>query len=200
MELDFAVLLEYRDILIKGFFLTIGVCAASLVLALVGGAVLALARLSRFPLLTWLALVYIEVFRNIPFMIQVFLFYYVLPFFGFRAPAYVVGIIALSSFASAYYAEIIRGAVLSVPSGQMESARAMGMSYTQAMRHVIFPQMMGYLIPPATNQSTSLVKESSILSTITVHELTMAAQVVQATTYSHIEVLVAISLTYSPTD
>jgi polar amino acid transport system permease protein len=70
------------------------------------------------------------------------------------------------------------------------------MSYLQAMRHIIFPQMLSYLIPAATNQSTSLVKESSLLSTITVMELTMAAQRVQAATYSHVEVLIAIALTY----
>lgn len=196
MSLDFNVLIGNWRTLADGFSLTMLICSTALALALVGGVLLALGRLSRLRLLNTLSVAYIELFRNIPFMIQIFLWYYVLPFLGFRFPAFVVGIIALSTFASAYYAEIIRGAIQSVPSGQLESARATGMSYFQAMQHVIFPQMMGYLIPPATNQSTSLVKESSLLSTITVMELTMSAQRVQAATYSHVEVLIAVAMIY----
>lgn len=196
MSLDFKVLIDNWQTLANGFWLTIVICSTSLVLALVGGFLLALGRLSRLRFLNHFSIGYIELFRNIPFMIQIFIWYYVLPFAGFRFPAFVVGIIALSTFASAYYAEIVRGAIQSVPKGQMESARATGMSYLQAMQHIIFPQMLSYLIPPATNQSTSLVKESSLLSTITVMELTMSAQRVQAATYSHVEVLVAIALIY----
>ena len=175
MSFDFHVLIDNWETLAKGFWLTIVICSTALVLALAGGVLLALGRLSRLWGLNYLSIGYIELFRNIPFMIQIFLWYYVLPFVGFRFPTFIVGIIALSAFASAYYAEIIRGAIQSVPKGQLESARAVGMSYFQAMQHIVFPQMMGYLIPPATNQSTSLIKESSLLSTITVMELTMSA-------------------------
>lgn len=196
MSLDFNVLVNNWQTLANGLWLTLVICSTSLVLAMTGGVALALARLSQLRLLNHLAIGYIELFRNVPFMIQIFLWYYVLPFLGVRLPAFVVGIIALSSFASAYYAEIIRGAIQSVPKGQMESARATGMSDLQAMRHIIFPQMMGYLIPPATSQSTSLVKESSLLSTITVMELTMSAQRVQAAAFSHVEVLIAVASIY----
>jgi His/Glu/Gln/Arg/opine family amino acid ABC transporter permease subunit len=196
MSLDFSVLLTHWHTLANGFWLTIVICATALTLALAGGVLLALGRLARLKFLNYVSIASIELFRNIPFMIQIFLWYYVLPFFGLRLSAVVVGIIALSSFASAYYAEIIRGAILSVPKGQLESARAAGLSYVQSMQHIIFPQMMGYLIPAATNQATSLVKESSLLSTITVMELTMSAQRVQAATYSHVEVLIAIALVY----
>ena len=196
MSLDFSILLDNWELLAQGLWMTIFICSTSLILALAGGSVLALARLSRLRLLNYAGVAYIELFRNVPFLIQVFLWYYVLPFYGIRLPTTAVGIVALSSFASAYYAEIIRGAIQSVPSGQLESARATGMSYFQSMRYIIFPQMMGYLIPLATNQSTSLVKESSLLSTITVMELTMATQRVQALAFSHVEVLISAALIY----
>jgi His/Glu/Gln/Arg/opine family amino acid ABC transporter permease subunit len=196
MTLERNALIDNWLILAEGYSLTIVVCALALVLALLGGTLLALGRLSRLKVLNYVSISYIELFRNIPFLIQIFLWYYVLPFVGFRFPAAVVGAIGLSAYGSAYYAEIIRGAIQSVPKGQLESARVTGMSYTQAMRHIIFPQMLGYLIPPATNQSTSLIKESSLLSTITVMELTMSAQTVQAATYDYVEVLVAIALLY----
>jgi His/Glu/Gln/Arg/opine family amino acid ABC transporter permease subunit len=196
MRLDFSIILNNWQLLGQGLWLTVVICSLSLVLAMLGGAVLALSRLSRAKWLNFLSTSYIELFRNVPFLIQIFLWYYVLPFLGVRLPAFVVGIIALSALASAYYAEIIRGAIQSVPGGQLESARAAGMSSFQSMRHIIFPQMMGYLIPPATNQSTSLIKESSLLSTITVMELTMAAQRVQALAFSHVEVLITVALIY----
>jgi His/Glu/Gln/Arg/opine family amino acid ABC transporter permease subunit len=197
---DLAVLLGNWKILAAGYVLTLGICGAALILALLGGGCLALARLGRAHYLRVLSVAYIETFRNIPFLIQIFLWYYVLPFVGFRLPAAIVGLLALGAYGSAYFAEIVRGAIESVPRGQLESARVTGMSYGQAMRHIIFPQMLGYLIPPATNQATSLIKESSLLSTITVMELTMSGQVIQSATYSYVEVLIAIALLYWATN
>ena len=196
MTLDLTVFDPYWLLIAKGLGVTVALSASALVVAIVLGVVVALARLSRFAGARWLALAYIETFRNTPFMIQLFLAFYVLPFFGLRLPAFAVGVVALSAYGAAYYAEIIRGAILSVPRGQMDSARSVGMSYTQAMRHVVFPQMLGYLIPPATNQTLLLIKESSITSTITITELTMAAQIIQGNTYSPVEVFLLISLLY----
>jgi ABC-type amino acid transport system permease subunit len=129
-------------------------------------------------------------------MVVLFLIFYLLPAFGIRLPAFAVGVITLSLYSGAYFSEIMRSAILAVPKGQMESARATGMSPLQALRHVVAPQMMGYFLPPATNQAVLVVKESSILSTITVAELTMASEVIQSYTYSPIEVFVLISILY----
>jgi His/Glu/Gln/Arg/opine family amino acid ABC transporter permease subunit len=196
MRLDVSIILNNLPMFVQGFFMTLWICVVALILALVFGSLIAIARTSRFRLLSLASVAYVEVFRNVPFMIQVFLFYYVLPLYGLRFPPYVVGVIALGMFSAAYFAEIIRSAIASIPRGQMESARAAGMSYLQAMRYIIFPQIWGFLIPPATNQTTSLVKESSILSTITVAELTMAAQRIQLETYSFLEPLILISALY----
>jgi His/Glu/Gln/Arg/opine family amino acid ABC transporter permease subunit len=196
MTFDIAVILQFWPLILKGFGVTIALFVLSVVLSLILGVGVAFARQSRFAMLAWIAISYIELVRNIPFMIQLFLIFFVLPFYGLHMPAFVVGVIVLTFYGSAYFGEIIRGAILSVPKGQLESARAVGMSNMQAMRRVIFPQMLGYFIPPATNQAIMQVKESAITSAITVTEMTMAAQIIQGETYSPIEVFLIISVFY----
>jgi len=196
MKFDYSVLATYWVLIVRGVGITIAVSALALLLAPALGAGIALARLARNPAVRWLAAAYVELGRNLPFMVIAFLFFFGLPAYGIRWPEFVVGVLALSIYAAAYFAEIIRGAILSVPKGQMESARAIGMSRLQALRHVIFPQMMGYFLPPATNQAIMVVKESSILSTITVTELTMAGQIIQGYTYAPIEVFAMVSVAY----
>ena len=196
MTFDISIIYQYWPLILKGFGVTIALFFLSLVLSLVLGVVIAMARQSRLAILVWIAICYIELVRNIPFMIQLFLIFFVLPFYGLHMSAFVVGVVVLTVYGSAYFAEIVRGAILSVPKGQLESARAVGMSYRQAMRRIIFPQMLGYFIPAATNQAIMQVKESSITSAITVSEMTMAAQIIQGETFSPIEVFVVISLLY----
>lgn len=142
------------------------------------------------------ATAFIELFRNTPFMIQVFLLFYVLPFYGIRIPANIVGIIGLALFGSVYYAEIIRAGIDAIPRGQLESAKSTGMSYWQSMTNIVLPQTMRIILPPIGNQTLSLVKESSILSTITVQELTMSALIVQGQTFRPFEVFIVITLLY----
>ena len=196
MSFDISIIYQYWPLILKGFGVTVALFLLSLILSLVLGVVIAMARQSRLAILVWIAISYIEIVRNIPFMIQLFLLFFVLPFYGLHMSAFVVGVVALTVYGSAYFAEIVRGAILSVPKGQLESARAVGMSYRQAMRQVIFPQMWGYFIPAATNQAIMQVKESSITSAITVTEMTMAAQIIQGETFSPIEVFVVISVLY----
>ena len=129
-------------------------------------------------------------------MIQVFLLFYVLPFYGIRIPANIVGIIGLALFGSVYYAEIIRAGIDAIPRGQLESAKSTGMSYWQSMTNIVLPQTMRIILPPIGNQTLSLVKESSILSTITVQELTMSALIVQGQTFRPFEVFIVITLLY----
>ena len=196
MKFDYGILLTYWPIILKGIGLTIALSALTIVIAPIIGVGVALGRSSRSRLVRALALGYVEIGRNLPFMVILFLLFFGLPAYGIRLPEFVVGLTALSLYAAAYFAEIIRAAILSVPKGQMESARAVGMSRWQALRHVVFPQMMGYFLPPATNQAIMVVKESSILSTITVIELTMSGQIIQGYTYSPIEVFAMVSVAY----
>jgi polar amino acid transport system permease protein len=196
MGFDVGVLTKYWPAFLDGLGVTLALFVVSSSASLVLGTAVALARLSPNRTARWTAAAYVEFVRNIPFMILVFLVFFVLPFYGVRMPALEVGAIALTIYGGAYFAEIIRAAILAVPRGQLEAARALGMSRSQAMRRVVLPQTPSYLIPPATNQAIMMVKETAVLSTITVGELTMAAQIVQGYTYSPIEVFFVISLLY----
>ena len=119
-----------------------------------------------------------------------------MPFYGLRLSAEYVGILALAAFGSAYFAEIIRAGIDAVPKGQLESARAIGMTDWQAMKNIILPQTISIVLPPLTNQTLTLIKESAVLSTITVHELTMTGLMVQGETFRPFEVFIMVALLY----
>ncbi|MCZ6665118.1 MAG: ABC transporter permease subunit, partial [Gammaproteobacteria bacterium] len=152
MELDFSIFIEYGPLILKGFRLTLIIVFFAILLGLPLGILMALGRMSPKRYFRVPAVAILEIFRNTPFMIQVFLFYYVLPFYGLRMPAEVVGVLALALYSSVYYAEIMRAGIAAVPRGQAESARAIGMSQAQALRNVVFPQMWPIVLPPVANQ------------------------------------------------
>ena len=196
MSIDLSIFTSYAPQFFLGFWMTIRIVIGAIILGMPFGLVLALCQRSRFRLLRILAVSYIEIFRNTPFIIQVFIFFYVLPFYGLHLPAAYVGTVALAAFGSAYFAEVIRGGINAVAKGQLESARATGMSDWEAMRYVVLPQTLPIILPAMTNQTLSLVKESAILSTITVGELTMAAITVQGETFRPFEAFIMIALMY----
>ena len=180
----------------EGLKATVLISVAAIPLAIILGTTIALFRLSKLSIFKYFSIGYLEVFRNIPFTIQVFLIYYLLPFYDIRLPSYGVGIVGLSLYTSAYFSEIVRSAIKALPPGQLEAARASGMSRYQTLRYIVFPQLPPYVIPPFINQAASLVKDTAILSTITVHELTMVAQRVQNETYSFTEPLIFAAFLY----
>ncbi len=194
--LDFSIFIDHGPTILEGFRLTLVIVVCAILLGLPMGALLAIGRMSPKPYFRGPVVAVLELIRNTPFMIQVFLFYYVLPFYGVRLPATLVGILALALYSSVYYAEIVRAGIAAIPRGQAESARAIGMSHAQSLRNVVFPQMWPIVLPPIANQTMSLVKESSILATITVSEMTMSALIVQGVTYRPFEVFIMITLLY----
>ena len=196
MDLDFKIILDWWPLILDGFKLTLVIVTGAILLGIPLGGLLAFGRQSRFKTISISATAFIELFRNTPFMIQVFLLFYVLPFYGIRIPANIVGIIGLALFGSVYYAEIIRAGIDAIPRGQLESARSIGMSHWQSMTNIVLPQTMRIILPPIGNQTLSLVKESSILSTITVQELTMSALIVQGQTFRPFEIFIVITLLY----
>jgi polar amino acid transport system permease protein len=196
MGFDMAVITKHWPILLEGLRNTVGFSAGSIAGGLVIGLLLALARVSRRRILRAPARFVVEVFRNTPFLVQVFVAYYVLPGLGVPLSVAAAGVLSLSLFAGAYFSESIRGAIGAVPRGQMDSARAVGMSYGLAMRRIIFPQMVGYLIPALTNNMIGVVKDSAVLSIITVPEITMATQIVVGETFSPTEAYVVAAFLY----
>lgn len=196
MSFDLSILIDNWHYFALGLAKTILICAISLPLGFALGSLIALIRLRAGLVLNGIAIAYIELIRNIPFLVQVFLLFFALPFAGIRLSPMTAGIIALSSYAAAYFSEIVRGGILSISAGQSEAARALGLSYGLTFWKVLFPQVVGYVLPAATNLTITLIKESAALSIITVGELTYMSQDVIGRTFAPVEVFTLIALLY----
>lgn len=196
MSFDFSILIDNWHYFALGLAKTVLICAISLPLGFALGSFIALIRLRAGPVLNGIAIAYIELIRNIPFLVQVFLLFFALPFAGIRLSPMTAGVIALSSYAAAYFSEIVRGGILSISTGQSEAARALGLSYGLTFWKVLLPQVVGYVLPAATNLTITLIKESAALSIITVGELTYMSQDVIGRTFAPVEVFTLIALVY----
>ncbi|HCG03709.1 MAG TPA: polar amino acid ABC transporter permease [Desulfovibrio sp.] len=173
--------------LLEGLGVTLRIVAASLALALLAGLLAALLRQSGSRVGRALAVGYVETVRNTPLLIQLFVVYFVFaPMLGMGR--YTAGVLALSLFEGAYIAEILRAGIFSVPIGQWEAARSLGMDVPGTYMEVVLPQAARTALPPLTGQLVSLVKDSSLVSTIALHDLAMQAQAVAADTFLVFEV------------
>jgi len=159
------------------------------------GLVTGLCRISRNPTLRGLASTYVELIRGTPLLVQIFIFYF---FIGtvLHLDRMVAGIGALAIFAGAYVAEIIRAGIQSIPRGQMEAARSLGMTLPQAMRHIILPQAFKRTLPPLAGQFISLVKDSSLVSVISITDLTKSGREVITSTFATFEVWFTVAALY----
>jgi len=169
--------------LLKGALVTIEISALAMALAIVCGLALALLRLYGIAPLRWLAVAYIEVIRGTPLLIQLYLIYYGLPNVGIKLNAFVAAVLGLGLNYAAYEAENYRAGIQAVPRGQMEAALSIGMSRWLALRAVILPQAIRIVIPPVTNDFIALFKDSSLVSVITMVELTKVYGMLALTTY-----------------
>ena len=158
--------------------LTLGGAGLALLLSLAAG----LSRRSARVWLRWPANAYVEVFRGTSAMVQLFWFYFALPFFGVSLPALITGVLVLGLNSGAYGAEIVRSAVDHVPRGQWEASRALNLSERQALWRIIVPQALSMMLPPAGNLLIELMKNTALVSLITLSELTFTAQVQRAAT------------------
>jgi polar amino acid transport system permease protein len=170
--LDFQKVITAMPALLQGTLLTIELTLVSVSVGIVLGLFLALARISKNILLDNFAKFYIWFFRGTPLLLQIFFVYYALPtLLPISISNITAAFIALSLNSGAYLAEIIRAAIQSIDKGQMEAAKALGMSYTQAMRRIVIPQSYRRLIPPVGNEMIALLKDSSLVSVIAMFEL-----------------------------
>jgi polar amino acid transport system substrate-binding protein len=166
--------LGYLPLLARGALVTLELSVLAMLLAVFAGLNLALARLYGAGFLRTLAIAYIELIRGTPLLIQLFLIFYGLPHIGIRLSPMIAAILGLALNYSAYEAENYRAGIQSIPKTQTEAALALGMTHLQALRHVIIPQAMRLVIPPVTNDFIALLKDSSLVSVITMVELTKA--------------------------
>jgi polar amino acid transport system permease protein len=174
---NFRVIFEYLPLYWKCFFATLWLSGGSLLGALVLGVIACAMRLSESRIISRVAGVYIESIRSTPLLAQLYFFYFGLPSLGIRMPEEATGILALTLNSGAYMAEIIRAGVQSISYGQIEAAMSSGLSYLQRMRYIVLPQALGVAIPPMLGQAIVLVKDSALLSLISIVELTRAGQI-----------------------
>lgn len=192
--MDFGILQQYGPILLSGFGLTILCWALGTVLGMALGLVIALAlRYGPRPL-CWLIRGYIEVIRGTPFLVQLFVLYYGGPLLGLRLDALPAGILGLTVYGSPYFAEIFRSGFLAVPVGQIEAARAIGMSEPAIIRRILLPLGLVSALPALVNFSIILTKETVILSIITVPELMYQVQRMSTETFRYLEANLVLAL------
>jgi len=208
--LDWSVIYDFRVLLIRGFFVTVELSVLAIVLGSLLGFIVSLGQTGRYKWLRVVGTVYIQIFRGSPLLMQLFMFYFGLPYLGqilkYTAPDVALILLSLSPFTTAvlvftlysgaYIAEIFRSGYQSIPKGQFEAASAIGLNYFRMIQKVILPQMMKLVYPPLVGFYIGLIKDTSLTSIIGYQELVKQGQSIINTTSKPFEVYLTISLLY----
>lgn len=194
--MDPALLLQYLPMMLAGLATTATVSALAALLAVGLGLPVALALLSPLAPLRLIARAYVEVMRGVPVLVILFLLYYGGPSIGLRLDAVPAGVLGLGLYGAAFFAEIFRAGFQSIPNGQIEAARMVGLGPLRILTRIKLPQMAALVLPPSVNQLILLVKESALLSVITIDELTKSASRMSNETFAVFEPFVMAALLY----
>jgi polar amino acid transport system permease protein len=192
--MDLSILLKYGPILLTGFGLTILCWALGTIFGMALGLVIALMQRYGPRPLRWLIQAYIEIIRGTPFLVQLFVLYYGGPLLGLRLDALPAGLLGLTIYGSPYFAEIFRSGFNAVAPGQIEAARAIGMSELKIVRRILLPLGLVSALPALVNFSIVLTKETVILSVITVPELMYSVQRMSTETFRYLEANLVLAL------
>lgn len=193
---NFRIIWEYMPFFLEGLRNTFLISIVSLFLALIAGITACAGRLSPWKFLRAISIVYIESIRSTPLLVQIYFFYFGLPTLGIRIPEIQTGILALMLNSGAYIAEIVRAGITSVDTGQIEAGISSGLNYFQRMRFIILPQALGMTVPPLLGQSIVLVKDSALLSLISVLELTRCGQTLTSERFMPSEAFFTVAFFY----
>ncbi|MCE4071091.1 MULTISPECIES: amino acid ABC transporter permease [Pseudomonas] len=194
---DFNLVLHYLPMLLKAAGVTVELTLLAIVFGLLIGLLAALARLSRHRALRWTAAGYIWLIRSTPLLVQLFIIYFGLPQFGFELSPFTSGVIGLALNVGAYNAETIRAGIQAIPLGQVEASRSLGFGTARTMRLIILPQAFKLIVPPLGNNLIILIKDTSLVSTITLAELFMRTQQLVGATFKPFELYFACALIYA---
>ncbi|PJG57754.1 amino acid ABC transporter permease [Aeromonas cavernicola] len=178
-----------------GIWVTVKLSLVAGVFAILLGTLAGLARLSPNPALRYVAVTYVELIRGTPLLVQIFIVYF---FIGtvLNLDRFTAGVAALAVFTGAYVAEIVRAGISSIHKGQMEAGRSLGLTSAQTMRYVILPQAFKRVLPPLAGQFINLIKDSSLVSVISITDLTKAGREIVSSTFSPFEVWFTVALLY----
>ena len=197
MELDFSpVWAGWTDIL-HGALVTVEVTAVALMLGCVLGLLVGIGRLNpRRRFVYGICTVYVTFIRGTPLLVQLFLLFFGLPQFDILLPAFVCGVLGLGVYSGAYVSEIVRGAIQSIDKGQTLAAQSLGMTPGVAMRQIVLPQAVVRMIPPLGNEFIALIKNSALVSLLTIHDVMHEGQKIISVSYRSLEVYLAIAVVY----
>ena len=195
-DFNFRVIFEYLPLFLTGLKSTFLISIVSIMLALVVGIIACACRISGIKSIKYPSIAYIEIIRSTPLLVQIYFLYFGLPTLGLRIPELQTGILALTLNSGAYIAEIIRAGINSVDDGQIEAGISSGLNYFQRMRFIILPQALGVTVPPLLGQSIVLVKDSALLSLISVMELTRCGQTMTSERFMPSEAFFTVAFFY----
>lgn len=195
MTYDWRVIPENIDLFLEGIWLTMEISLFSLLLSIPIGILAGLLRVSRNRWLSGLSTAYVEFIRGVPLLVLLIWIYFVMGK-ALKLGEYWSAVLGLAVFSGAFIAEIVRSGIQAVPRGQMEAARSSGMSYLMAMKLIILPQAFRRVLPPMASQFIILIKDSSLVSTISVIDLTLVGKNLVATTFRSLEIWTFIALIY----
>lgn len=195
-DFNFRIIFEYLPLFLTGLKSTFLISIISLMLALVTGTIACACRISGIKIIKYPAIAYIEIIRSTPLLVQIYFLYFGLPTLGVKIPEIQTGILALMLNSGAYIAEIIRAGINSVDPGQLEAGVSSGLNYVQRMRFIILPQALGVTVPPLLGQSIVLVKDSALLSLISVMELTRCGQTMTSERFMPSEAFFTVAFFY----
>ncbi len=171
---DYHQLIQIFPFFLKGLWVTVQVSLLGLIFSTLLGSALGILRSSRKRLFTWPIMIYVDLFRGTPFVVQIFVVFFVLPAWGIQLNAFPAAVLSLSLMEAAFVCEIVSGGIKSVSQGQWEAGKSSGLSVYQQLRHIIIPQAMQTILPPLVGQYVLTIKDSSIVSVIGVTDLTRA--------------------------
>lgn len=194
MDLNF--IMNSLPFLLKGSIMTIQLTLITLILGTILGIIMALFKLTKNIVLRYFSTLFTWIFRGTPMILQLFFFYYALPMMGVTLTPFTAAIIGLSLNCGAYMAEIIRGGIISVDKGQFEASKALGFTYFQTMSKIILPQTLRIIIPSVGNEFITMLKDTSLVSTIAMVELMRSAVQISSTTFKYTEMLLAAAFLY----
>ncbi len=195
-DFNFRIIMKYMPLFLQGLSATFFISIVSIFLALCTGIIACACRISPIKLIKFPAIAYIELVRSTPLLVQIYFLYFGLPTLGLRIPENQTGILALTLNSGAYIAEIIRAGINSVDQGQIEAGISSGLNYVQRMRFIILPQALGVTIPPLLGQAIVLVKDSALLSLISVAELTRSGQTMTSERFMPAEAFFTVAFFY----
>ncbi len=187
---------DYLPGMLEACVIVVEVTALVILLSWVCGLAAALGKTSRHAVLRWPSQFYVWFIRGTPTLIQIFIVYFGIPQLGLRMSPFTAGVVALGISSGAYVAEIIRSGLLAIPKGQMESTIAIGMTYRQSLQYIILPQVFRIIIPPITNEAVTTLKNTSLLSTITIVELTLKSEMIISYTFRPFDFYIIAALLY----